>query len=253
MRVVGAERAEVVGAPKVETLLGALVCRVEEVIPAERLAYEIWGARPPRRWMAALHVHVSQLRKVLGRIGGDPDGVKDRLVTRAPGYALLLGEGDAVDAKDFHNLVCQGRSALRRDRLEEASKAFGAALALWRGPAFGDVRVGSMIAEFATWAEETRMECTELKMEVDLRMGRDRELIGPLRNLVTEHPLREAFARQLMIALCRAERPADALKVYRFIERTLDQELGVQPGRTLRELQRRILADDQDIPVGIVA
>src|SRR5437868_3558371 len=188
---------------------------------------EIWGDEPPRRATATVHVYVSQLRKLLGRTrqGDSP------IVTRFPGYVLRLGDS-TLDAHEFQQLARQGRAAIRAGRYQEASAACGRALALWRGRVLG----GPIVEEFATWAEETRLECVELRNEAELTLGRHRELVGPLYALVNTHPLIEAFHRQLMLALYRSDRRADALRVFQRVRSTLDRELGIAPCRQLHEL-----------------
>src|SRR6185503_18952705 len=117
---------------------------------------------------------------------------------------------------------------------------------LWRGPALGDLRAGPIVEGFVTWLAEARLECLEMLADSHLELGRHRELVGRLYSLTAEHPLREAFYRQLMLALYRSERQADALKVYQMARKTLNEELGLEPCRSVQDLQRAILtADDQ--------
>ncbi|MBO4253530.1 AfsR/SARP family transcriptional regulator [Streptomyces griseorubiginosus] len=240
LRVTDGEDVFTVSAPKMESLLAALLVRADDVVSMDQMCTEIWGDEPPRRATAALHVYISQLRKLLGRVhqGESP------IVTRFPGYALCLGDSD-LDAHEFQRLARQGRAALRAGRHQEASAACGRALALWRGTVLGEVRGGPIVAEFATWAEETRLECVELRNEAELTLGRHRELVGPLYALVNRHPLIEAFHGQLMLALYRSDRRAEALRVFQQLRETLDRELGITPCRQLHELHQQILADEE--------
>jgi DNA-binding SARP family transcriptional activator len=233
-------RLSTVNARNMEVILATLLVRADETVSVPQLAYEVWGNDPPRRYLAAIHVYISQLRKMLA----EPDRAENPIVTRSPGYVLRLG-ADRVDAEEFQRLTQSGREATRAGRLEEAAGLFEEALALWRGPALGDLRAGPIVDGFTTWAEEARLECVCAHVDAGLALGRHRELIGGLYSLVAEHPLHEGFHRQLMIALYRSERQSDALRVYRAARRTLSTELGIEPGRALREVHRAILLADQ--------
>lgn len=231
-----------ISARKIECLLAALLIRADHLVAADHLIAEIWGDQPPRRATAGLHVYISGLRKFLSR----PDRSQPRIVTRPPGYMLALGD-DEIDVNDFLKLAERGRGYARGQRHGEAATCFDSALALWRGPVLGDVSFGSMVEAFATWLEEMRMECIELQIEQHLQLGRHRELIGKLYSLTAEFPLRETFYRQLMVALYRSERQADALDAYRSAHRTLRSELGLEPCRALQEIQRAILSADDHL------
>ncbi|MFD0636639.1 BTAD domain-containing putative transcriptional regulator [Catenulispora yoronensis] len=189
-------------------------------------------------------MHISQLRKFLHR-----PGRPDPIVTRKPGYALTIGS-DEFDLHEFKQLAEQGRQEVRAGRFEEAAGRFDDALRLWRGPVLGDLREGPIINGFATWLEETRRECLELQIESGLALGRHRELVGQLYSLTAEHPLSEPFHFQLMLALYRSDRQADALAVYQSARTVLNEQLGLEPGRALRQLQRAILAADHRLDGG---
>jgi DNA-binding SARP family transcriptional activator len=241
LRVVDGEASSSIGAQKIETLLAVLLIRSDQVVATEQLMMEIWGDRVPRRATAGLHVYVSQLRKFLHRCGRSESPV----VTRPPGYLLRTGS-DEIDFRSFLRLVDSGREHARERRHEQASRCFENALALWRGPVLGEGSHGPIMDGFVTWLMETRLECTEMLMDSHLELGRHRELVGRLYSLTAEYPLQEAFSRQLMLALYRSERQADALKVYRSVRQTINEELGLEPCRALQDLQRAILvADDQ--------
>jgi DNA-binding SARP family transcriptional activator len=231
-----------IGAQKIETLLAALLIRADQVVATDQLMTEIWNDRVPRRATAGIHVYVSQLRKFLTRCGG-PGG---RVVTRPPGYVLHSGD-DELDYRSFVELVDWGRDHARESRYEQASKCFENALAMWRGPALGDLSHGPIVDGFVTWLTETRLECTEMLIDAQLELGRHRELVGRLYSLTAEHPLRESFVRQLMLALYRSERQADALEVYRSVRRTIREELGLEPCRALQELQQGILTANYEL------
>lgn len=240
VRVTEGTSASTITARKVEVLLAALLIQSGQVVSVERISAEIWDGDPPRRAVAALYVYISQLRKFLLRTGR----CESPIVTWAPnGYLLQLGQ-DELDFHDLQNLVQAGRIHLRVGRYEDAVDAFHRANALWRGPALGGVRGGPILSGFVAWCEEERLECVEMEIEANLMLGRHREMVSKLYSLVNEHPLREAFYRQLMLALYRSERRADALKIYQSARSILREELGLEPDRSLREMQRAILSSD---------
>jgi DNA-binding SARP family transcriptional activator len=151
---------------------------------------------------------------------------------------------DELDVHIFQQHVNQGRAHMRASRNEEALASIDNALGVWRGPALEDLRNSPTVNGFAAWAEEARLECVEMHLDASLALGRDRELIGRLYALTTEHPLREAFHRQLMLALYRSARQAEALRTYESVRDTLRGELGIEPCRELRDLHRAILSGD---------
>src|SRR5947208_9070278 len=220
-------------ARKMEILLATLLIRAEEVVSIDQLTTEIWGGNPPRRAGAALHVYVSQLRKFLKRPGRDDSPI----VTRAPGYTFRLGQ-DELDLHEFQKLMSNGRSLARAGNFEEAVVSLEDALALWRGPVLGELRDGPMINGFANWLGEIRLECVELLVSSNLMLDRHQEVIAWLHSLIAEHPLHERFYQQLMLALYRSGRRADALKVYQTAREQLMAELGLEPCAPLRDLQR---------------
>ena len=226
-------------ARKIEAVLAVLLIRVDTIVSIDQLVAEIWGTDPPRRATACLHVYISQLRKWLA---GSTCTVAP-VVTRQPGYLLRLG-ADELDVDTFVDLSRQGRKLAAADRHPEAVTAFESALALCRGPILADLPHGPIVEGFATWLREAELECTEMLMDAYLTLGRHRELVGRLGRLTVEHPLREIFYRQHMLALYRSERQAEALGVYRNAGATLRDELGLEPGVALRELQRAILVHD---------
>ncbi len=225
-------------APKMETTLAILLVRAERVTTKDQLVTELWGESPPPRASAALHVYISQLRKFLGS--------GEAIVTRPSGYVLRLRDAE-YDVDDFQRAVAHGRLLLQTGRYEEALAQFEEALRLVRGPVLDQAPEGPVLAAFAAWAEEERLDCLELSIEARTALGRHREVIGPLNGLVTQYPLRESFYRHLMLALYRSERRADALGVYRTAQRVLQAELGVRPCQALRRLHHAILTSDAPI------
>jgi DNA-binding SARP family transcriptional activator len=231
-----------VSARKIETLLAILLIRADQLVPITQLITEIWGKKPPPRATAALYVYISQLRKFLGR----PGQSRTPITTKSPGYILRM-DAATLDVHVFQQRVNQGRAHMRANRHEEALESFDSALGIWRGPALEDLRDSPTVHGFVAWAEEARLECVEMQIDATLMLGRDRELIGRLYALTAEHPLREAFHRQLMLALCRSGRQAEALRDYQSIRETLRGELGVEPCHALRDLHEAILAGDSQL------
>ncbi|MGP3971960.1 AfsR/SARP family transcriptional regulator [Streptomyces sp. 6N223] len=246
LRVLDGGTSSSISAQKVEILLAALLIRADRVVPTDQLMGEIWGEHLPRRATAGLHVYVSELRKFLHREGraGSP------IVTRSPGYVLCPAEDDVLDYQSFLKLIDLGRECMQTQRYEEARECFERALGLWRGPVLGDLGNGPILRGFATGMNEARMECVEMLVDAQLHLGRHRQLVGLLYTLTTENPLRETFHRQLMLALYRSERRADALKAYQTARRMLIEELGVEPCTPMRDLHRAILRADDPALVG---
>lgn len=241
LRVIDTSGQSFISARKIEVVLTTLLIQSGQIVTPDQLMEEIWGCNPPRRATAGLHVYISQVRKFLER----PGRVGNPIVTRPPGYMLHKGT-DEIDFHLFLNLIEQGRALIRQRRFEEASAMLERANVLWRGPVLGDPSGGPILEGFATRMWEARLECLEILVEAQLALGRHREMVGRLYALVAEQPLCEVFYRQLMLALYRSDRQADALEVYRTARRTLNEELGLEPCQALRDLQAAILvADDQ--------
>ncbi|TMR04962.1 AfsR/SARP family transcriptional regulator [Actinomadura soli] len=240
LRVIDGKSAQTVNAQKVEILLAALIIRSGQVVSADRLIREIWGEEPPRSATAGLYVYISQIRKLLRRPGTQPSPV----LTRPPGYVLTLAPPDGLDLRDFTALLKEGRAHLRSSDHKAAVRSFEDALALCRGPLPADAARGPILQGFRTWLNEAQLECMEGLMDARMALGRHRELVSDLYLLSTEHPIREAFHRQLMLALHRSGCRGDALLAYQRARRTLREELGVEPGAALQDVQRAILMDD---------
>ncbi len=249
LRVSDGRKSHSLSAPKMEMTLATLLVRAERVTTKDQLITELWGDQPPRRASAALHVYISQLRKFLS-MAGQVDGRV--IVTKSSGYVLEL-DGAGYDVADFQRAVHQGRLFLRANRYQEALSQFEAALRLVRGPVLEHLVEGPVLGAFAAWVEEERLDCLELSIEARTALGRHREVIGLLTGLITQYPLRESFYRQLMLALYRSERQADALHVYRSAQRVLRTELGVQPCPALRRLHHAILTSDALLDLSVAS
>ena len=208
---------------KEQALLAYLLLHANEVIPSGRLIDALWDERPPPTASKILQNAVSHLRKELG------DG---RLLTRDPGYVLRI-EKDELDVQRFEQLAKEGRG-------EEA-------LALWRGTPLLGLTDERFADDARRHLEEQRLAVLEDRIDDDLAAGRHAELVSQLEQLVGEHPLRERLQGQLMRALYGAGRQADALEAYRQARKTLSQELGLEPGPQLQELERKILTQDPEL------
>jgi DNA-binding SARP family transcriptional activator len=242
VRVIRPEGVLSVSAPKMACILTALLLRTNQVIAKDALISEMWGEDPPRRASAALHVHVSQLRKLLST-ATKPQGP---LLTHSFGYFMDV-DADEVDANVVQRLIRQGRASLDRGDAAESERLYEEALGLWRGPVLGDHCPGPIVSSFVTWIDECRLECLEGLVEAKLALGRHRAVIGLLTGLVNEYPLHEAFYGLLMRALQTSGRRADALNVYRRAWDVLDTELGLTPGSDLRALQHDLLGVEDPV------
>jgi SARP family transcriptional regulator, regulator of embCAB operon len=242
VRVVDENGSSFIRARKIELLLAVLLIRADQVVTTDQLMNEIWGEQLPRRATAGLQVYISQLRKFLCR----PDRSGSPIVTRPPGYALRIGS-DELDLDALQRLVAEGRASAKAECHQKAADCFERALGLWRGPILDGLRTGPIVEGFVTWLEEMRMECIEMLVGSQLQLGLHRETIARLYALTAEHPLRETFYKQLMLALYRSERQADALSVYQSARKALNEELGLEPCRMLKDLQQAILTADSQL------
>ncbi len=224
-------------AAKPRALLALLLLRANEIVSADTLIERLWGGRAPATAANTLQVYVSQLRKALAAAGDD------LLVTRAPGY-LLRVTPDALDLARFERLATEGRVALEEDRFAEASALLRAALELWRGEPLSDLTLEEVAPPEIAWLDELRLIALENRVDADLALRRHAELVHELEALVARHPLRERPRAQLMLALYRSGRQAEALEEYRRARQTLDDELGLEPGAELQRLERAILTHD---------
>src|SRR6266566_5689732 len=220
------------GGAKQRALLAVLLLHANTVVSRNRLIDELWGTSPPETAQTALQVHISQLRKRLGR---------EAISTRAPGYAINVEPGE-LDLDRFEELVsaASGRSP------HDAATALREALALWRGAPLADLD-DTLARPERTRLEEARLSVLEQRVDADLRLGAGSELVPELERLVVEHPLRERLRGQLMLALYRAGRQADALDVYRRGRRALAEELGLEPDEALQRLEKAILVHDPSL------
>ncbi|WP_328615451.1 tetratricopeptide repeat protein [Amycolatopsis sp. NBC_00355] len=220
-----------------QIVLATLLVDANRVVSLDQLIEAIWYDDPPATARTQVQICVSRLRRALADAVGP-----DTLVTRGPGYELLVADGQ-LDARTFAELVSGSAELTRAGQLEDASRMLDAALALWRGPALSGT--GSRLLEAkASHLEEQRLNALEAHFELGLRLGRHHQLIGELASQVTANPLRERLRGQLMLALFRSGRQAEALETYRAGRELLVEQLGLEPGDELRRLESAILADD---------
>jgi DNA-binding SARP family transcriptional activator len=221
------------GGPKQRLLLALLLLRAGEVVSSDRLIDDLWGDDPPPTATAALQVHISNLRRALDDA--------DALITRAPGY--LMQPGDALDLRRFERLLGEAEIA----ETPAAAPILHRALALWRGPPLDDLAYEQGLQAAIARLEEFRVAALERRIEVDLALGRHAALVPELEELAREHPFRETLHRQLMLALYRSNRQAEALAAFRTLRTTLADELGLEPGADLRRLEQAILTQDSSL------
>jgi DNA-binding SARP family transcriptional activator len=220
---------------KRRALLALLILHANEVVRTDRLVDELWGEHPPENAAAALQSHVSRLRKAVGA---------DVLVTKPWGY-VLRADPQTIDLQRFETLVAEARTLAAQERRERLRDA----LALWRGPALADVASEPALATEVARLDELRLLALEQRIDTDLELGGNPELVAELESLVAKHPLRERLRGQLILALYRAGRQAEALEAYRETRRVLVDELGIEPSPELRELELAILRQDPALVV----
>jgi DNA-binding SARP family transcriptional activator len=229
------------GGSKQRALLAVFLLHRGETLSTDRLIDELWGERPPARAAKTVQVYISRLRRALA--GGEDNGSAGMIVTREHGYELEL-DPDRLDAHRFERLVAEGRRELAGGRPERAAAALEQGLSLWRGPPLADLAYEPFAQREIARLDDLRVAALEQLIEARLALGADAEVVGQLETLIAEHPYRERLRAQLMLALYRSERQADALQAYQDARRTLVEELGIEPGERLRELERAILAQD---------
>ena len=221
-------------------LLAALLVRVGETRSADVLIDSLWEMAPPASASSLLQVYVSQLRKTLP--------APARIATVGSGYALSLDEA-SLDAAQFERLLREGKEAMNDGNPALAASVFARALGLWRGQAYGELAYEEFARAEAERLEELRLVCIDARLEAGLTLGQHDDLLPELQGLALAHPLRERVQAQLMLALYRCGRQTEALDLFREVCRRLREELGLEPGSELHELQRRILQHDPTLAV----
>src|SRR5262245_16957036 len=234
-----------VGGTRQRALLAILLTRANQVVPRDVLVDALFGEEPREAATNLVQVYVSRLRKSLEparerRSGGSV------VVTRSPGYLIRAGL-EEFDLQRFEQLAAEGRNALARGDPTDAAERLREALALWRGPALADFAYEQFAVVESARLEELRLAVTEDRIDAELALGHHAELIAELQALVAEHPLDERLRGQLMLALYRSGRQAEALEVYQSERRELVETLGLEPSAALRELERAMLRQDPEL------
>jgi YVTN family beta-propeller protein len=242
LEVSRAGRSVPLGGPRQRAVLALLLLEANRVVSMDRLAEDIWAGRPPEGWATTVQTYVFHLRRAL-----EPDRARgtaaDVLVTRDRGY-LLRVDRDHLDAALFDQGFTAGRAALEAGRYAEAAQTLRRALELWRGPVLANLADYAFTRPEAARLEELRLAALEARIDADLALGRHDALTAELDGLVRDHPLRERLHGQLMLALYRGGRQADALAAYRRARDLLADELGIDPGEPLRRLHTAVLGHD---------
>ena len=230
------------GGPRQRAVLALLLLEANRVVSMDRLAEDIWGGHPPEGWATTLQTYVFHLRRAL-----EPDRARgvagDVLVTRGRGYLLRVNR-EHLDAARFQDGFTAGRAALDAGRYAEAAETLRQALGLWRSRVLADLADYAFTRPEAARLEELRLAALEARIDADLALGRHDALTGELEQLAADHPLRERLHGQLMLALYRCGRQAEALAAYRRARDLLAGELGIDPGEPLRRLHASVLAHD---------
>ena len=223
-------------------LLAVLLLNAGRVVSVGEMAETLWGPSPSPSASVTVRNYVKRLRRVLG------DADQARILTRSPGYVIRVDPGE-LDVARFEVLLEGARSAARADSWEAAADQAALALALWRGEPLADVKSEALALREVPRLAELRLQAAELRIDAELRLGRNGVVIAELERLAAAHPLREHLHARLMLALYRDGRQAEALAAYQHARRVLVDELGAEPGAELRELHRQILTTGP-VPAG---
>jgi DNA-binding SARP family transcriptional activator len=230
--------------PKLKQVLALLILRANQVVGVDSLFEELWGGEPPRTALSALRTHLYHLRQTI-EVESSAGTAHQLLVTQPSGYLLQL-PGEHLDLQKFMTLTDQGRAFSRVGRLEEAAVSLGRALALWRGRCLVNVPHGRLITAHVSRLTELRTAALQLRIEVDLHLGRHHNVIPELRELTVLHPLDEWFHARLIAALYRSGRRGEALAAFHLLRHVLNDELGVEPSFEVQRLQADILSGRED-------
>jgi DNA-binding SARP family transcriptional activator len=246
LEVLDEGRELALGAAKEQAVLGILLLHRGRVVSRSQLIDGLWGDSPPPTAAKAVNVYVSQVRKSLARNGVEP------IATRPPGYVLDV-DAEALDAARFDRLAGAARERERAGELEAAVALMQEALELWRGPPLAGLLLEGQGSDEVASLEEQRHAAQFDLVDYQLALGRHEQLVAELEGLVARHPLDERLRGQLMVALYRSGRQAEALQAYRETRETLVETLGIEPGAPLQRLERAILNHDPSLeaPAGV--
>lgn len=232
----GTQRLEL-GGTRQRIVVAMLLLNANRVVTMDRLLEAIYGEELPPTSRSQAQISISSLRRMLASHARDPI-----IVTRAHGYAINVGCG-GLDAEQFDELVSGARTAQSAGQLDLAVACYRDALRLWRGPALDGID-SQLVRAAASRLDEQHIATNEDRLTLELELGRHHELVGELAELVQQYPLRERLRGQLMLALYRCDRTAEALQVYQLARRTMLDELGIEPSDRLRQLEHDILTAD---------
>ena len=238
-------------APKLRQVLALLAIQANRVVPTRQLIDELWEEQPPPSSATTLQTYIYQLRKVLN-VGDARPGIRPgpiSLQTRLGGYLLGVPE-ESIDIRTFELLAAAGRRQLEEGQVERAAGTLRQALGLWRGSALADVSVGPVLQADLVRLNESRYSIHELRIDADLALNRHHELISELTGYTAQHPTHEGLHARLMLALYRAGRRSEALRLFQRIRSVLADELGLEPGPELQHLQRQILSAEPGPQLG---
>jgi DNA-binding SARP family transcriptional activator len=239
LEVIDAGVAVTPTAPKLRSTLAMLLVNHNRVVSRHTLIDEIWPENPPATAMMTLNTYVYQLRKLLAR---GPSARSDLLSTKPGGYELTI-DSAGLDLSVFEQRVAAGRGEFAAGRYAEASCHLREALQLRRGPVLAGLNKGPLLAGIAARIEEDTLDAIALRIEIDMVLGRHRELIGELSALVAQCPMNEDFHAKLIVALYRSDRRSVALETYHRLRRSLSQHFGIDPSPRLKRLHQAILCD----------
>lgn len=251
LEVVGEDGPLRLGGPKQRAVLAILLLNANRVVSVDSLAEDLYGDAPPASALTQIQAQISQLRKLVdpGRARG---AARSLIETRPPGYVIRLAS-EQLDLRVFERRTREAAEALAGNDSERASHLYRDALDLWRGTPLADLAHESFAQPAVARLEDLRMAALEGRIDAELSLGRHAELAAELEALVSEQPLRERLHGQLMLALYRSGRQAEALEAYRRLRRTLVDELGIEPSPALQELERAILRQESSLDVAAAA
>lgn len=227
------------GSPRQRALVARLLVNPSETVSSDRLVEDLWRGEATDRARHTVHVYVSRIRKALG-------DHRARLVRQRPGYRLVV-EADELDASRFEHLALEGRAALARHDAVMASSKSEEALSIWRGAPFVEFADEAFVQAEIVRLDRLRLATLEQRIWADLELGHHREVVEAVQSLTRQHPFREGFWEQLMLALYRSRRQTEALRVYQDARLILANELGIEPGPALVSMEERILAQDPSL------
>ncbi|WP_344920015.1 AfsR/SARP family transcriptional regulator [Streptosporangium oxazolinicum] len=226
------------GGSRQQIVLAVLILNANHSVTLDRLVEAIYDDDPPATSRAQVQICISALRRLFSA-----HGHPEMIVTTRQGYVLRV-TADAIDARRFESLVSRARKARNGRCYQEAIQHYRDALALWRGPALEGIE-SRLVRSLASWTAEQRITANEDCVQLELDLGRHHELVGELVRLVREHPLREGLIGQLMLALYRSGRQAEALQAYRDARQLIVEELGIEPNERLQQLEAAILTSEE--------